>query len=99
MHRDVTRTAQCPPTSAKPHEIAQRCLDQERGRNTMNLYKPIVASVVVSLTIAGLAAAQEMKRPPSGSAPTAAAPAPAAPGAHAPTGGVPVGPEYKIGID
>ena len=62
----------------------------------MNLYKPIIASVVVSLMIAGLAAAQEMKRPPGVSSPTASTPAASAP---APAAGVAVGPEYKIGID
>jgi len=62
----------------------------------MNLYKPIIASVVVSLMIAGLAAAQEMKRPPAVSSPAASTPAASAP---APAAGVAVGPEYKIGID
>jgi len=65
----------------------------------MNLYKPIVASVVVSLMIAGLAAAQETKRPPAVSSPAASTPAAAAPAPAAPAGGVAVGPEYKIGID
>jgi len=63
----------------------------------MILYKPIVASVVVSLMIAGLAAAQDtVKRPP---APAAATPAAAPPAAASPANGVAVGPEYKIGID
>jgi polysaccharide biosynthesis/export protein len=65
----------------------------------MILYKPIVATVVVSLMIAGLAAAQDtMKRPPTAatSAPAASVPAAAAP---APAAGVAVGPEYKIGVD
>lgn len=58
----------------------------------MILYKPIVASVVVSLMIAGLAAAQDaVKRPP--------APAVATPAVAPPANGVAVGPEYKIGID
>jgi len=96
MHRDATRTAHGPPTSAKPHEIARRSRDQERGRVIMNLDKPIIASVVVSLMIAGLAAAQEMKRPPAVSSPAASTPAASAP---APAAGVAVGPEYKIGID
>jgi polysaccharide biosynthesis/export protein len=68
----------------------------------MILYKPIVASVVVSLMIAGLAAAQDpSKRPsvPAASAPNAAPPAAAPPAASAPAPGVAVGPEYKIGID
>jgi polysaccharide export outer membrane protein len=68
----------------------------------MILYKPIVASVVASLMIAGLAAAQDpSKRPsaPAASAPAASAPAAAPPAAAAPAPGVAVGPEYKIGID
>src|SRR6058998_3405070 len=100
MHRDVTRAPHWPQKSAEPQEIAQRSRDQERGRVIMILYKPIVASVVVTLMIVGLAAAQDAtKRPPAPatSAPTAAVPAASAP---APTAaGVAVGPEYKIGID
>ena len=71
----------------------------------MILYKPIVASVVVTLMIVGLAAAQDAtKRPPAPatSAPTAAAPAASVSAAAAPAptaAGVAVGPEYKIGID
>jgi len=67
----------------------------------MILFKPIVASVVVSLMIAGLAAAQDaVKRPtPAAAAPTAAAPAATPPAAAPPATGVNVGPEYKIGID
>src|SRR5437870_2110357 len=78
MHRDVTRAPHWPQKSAEPQEIAQRSRDQERGRVIMILYKPIVASVVVTLMIVGLAAAQDAtKRPPAPatSAPTAAAPA------------------------
>lgn len=53
----------------------------------MILYKPIAASVVASVMIAGLAAAQDVvKRPP-------------APAAGVPAKGVPVGAEYRIGID
>jgi len=68
----------------------------------MTLYKPIVASVVVSLMVAGLAVAQDpTKRPPAPAAPAPAASTPAGtvPAAAAPASGVPVGPEYKIGID
>src|SRR5881628_3813102 len=105
MHRDVTRAPHWPQKSAEPQEIAQRSRDQERGRVIMILYKPIVASVVVTLMIVGLAAAQDAtKRPPAPatSAPTAAAPAASVPAAAAPAptaAGVAVGPEYKIGID
>jgi polysaccharide export outer membrane protein len=64
----------------------------------MILYKPIVASIVMSLMIAGLAAAQDPAKrapaPTSAAAPTTAAPAPAAPANAAP-----VGADYKIGID
>ena len=64
----------------------------------MNLYRPIVASIVMSLMIAGLAAAQDpAKRAPAPA--SAAAPAPAAPAPAAPAGGAPVGADYKIGID
>src|SRR5213594_3035069 len=104
MHRDVTRAPHWPQKSAEPQEIAQRSRDQERGRVIMILYKPIVASVVVTLMIVGLAAAQDAtKRPPAPatSAPTAA-PAASVPAAAAPAptaAGVAVGPEYKIGID
>ncbi|MGH7304233.1 MAG: polysaccharide biosynthesis/export family protein [Candidatus Rokuibacteriota bacterium] len=53
----------------------------------MILYKPIVASVVASVMIAGLAAAQDVvKRPP-------------APPAGPPANGAVVGPAYRIGID
>ena len=63
----------------------------------MNWYRPIVASIVMSLMIAGLAAAQEpAKRAPAPAA--AAAPTNAAPAA-APAAGAPVGADYKIGID
>jgi len=63
----------------------------------MNLYRPIVASIVMSLMIAGLAAAQDpAKRAP---APAAAAAPTNAPAAAAPAGGAPVGADYKIGID
>jgi polysaccharide export outer membrane protein len=59
----------------------------------MSLYKPIVASVVVSLMIAGVAAAEDVaKRPPVAAA--TAVPANGAPGA-----GAPVSADYKIGID
>jgi polysaccharide export outer membrane protein len=64
----------------------------------MILYKPIVASIVMSLMIAGLAAAQDPAKrapaPASAAAPTTAVPAPAAPANAAP-----VGADYKIGID
>lgn len=64
----------------------------------MILYKPIVASIVMSLMIAGLAAAQDpAKRAPVPAA--AAAPTNAAPAAAAPAGGAPVSADYKIGID
>lgn len=65
----------------------------------MNLYRPIVASIVMSLMIAGLAAAQQdpAKRAPAPA--SAAAPAPAAPAPAAPASGGPVGADYKIGID
>jgi polysaccharide export outer membrane protein len=65
----------------------------------MNLYRPIVASIVMSLMIAGLAAAQQdpAKRAPAPA--SAAAPAPAAPAPAAPASGAPVGADYKIGID
>jgi polysaccharide biosynthesis/export protein len=53
----------------------------------MILYKPIAVSVVASVMIAGLAAAQGVvTRPP-------------APAAAAPANGAPVGAEYRIGID
>jgi polysaccharide biosynthesis/export protein len=59
----------------------------------MSLYTPIVASVVVSLMIAGVAAAEDVaKRPPM---PAAAA----APAHGAPAAGAPVSADYKIGID
>ena len=62
----------------------------------MNWYRPIVASIVMSLMIAGLAAAQDpAKRAPAPAA--AAAPTNAAPASAA--GGAPVGADYKIGID
>jgi polysaccharide export outer membrane protein len=105
MYRDVTRAPHWPQKSAEPQEIAQRSRDQERGRVIMILYKPIVASVVVTLMIVGLAAAQDAtKRPPAPatSAPAAAAPAASVPAAAVPApaaAGVAVGPEYKIGID
>ncbi len=65
----------------------------------MNLYRPIVASIVMSLMIAGLAAAQQdpAKRAPAPA--SAAAPAPAAPAPAAPASAAPVGADYKIGID
>lgn len=64
----------------------------------MILYKPIVASIVMSLMIAGLAAAQDpAKRAPAPAA--AAAPTNAAPAPAAPANGAPVGADYKIGID
>jgi polysaccharide export outer membrane protein len=64
----------------------------------MILYKPIVASIVMSLMIAGLAAAQDpAKRAPAPAA--AAAPTNAAPAAAAPASGAPVSADYKIGID
>jgi polysaccharide export outer membrane protein len=64
----------------------------------MILYKPIVVSLVLSLMIAGLAAAQDAaKRPPAAAAaPANAAPAPNAPAAPAPGT---TNPEYRIGID
>lgn len=64
----------------------------------MILYKPIVVSLVLSLMIAGLAAAQDAsKRPPTAAAaPANAAPAPNAPAAPAPGT---TNPEYRIGID
>src|SRR5499426_481962 len=102
MHRDVTHAPHWPRKSAQPREIARRSRDQERGRVIMTLYKPIVASVVVSLMVAGLAVAQDpTKRPPAPAAPAPAASTPAGtvPAAAAPASGVPVGPEYKIGID
>jgi polysaccharide export outer membrane protein len=86
MDRDVTRGE--PAASAKVHDTAQRSPDQERGRIIMTLHTPIVASIVVSLMIAGLAAAEDVaKRSP---APAAGAPV---------TGPAAVGPDYKIGID
>ena len=65
----------------------------------MTLYRPIVASIVMSLMIAGLAAAQQdpAKRAPAPA--SAAAPAPAAPAPAAPASAAPVGADYKIGID
>jgi polysaccharide biosynthesis/export protein len=64
----------------------------------MILYKPIVASIVMSLMIAGLAAAQDpAKRAPAPAA--AAAPTNAAPAPAAPANGAPVSADYKIGID
>ena len=64
----------------------------------MILYKPIAASIVMSLMIAGLAAAQDpAKRAPVPAA--AAAPTNAPPAAAAPAGGAPVSADYKIGID
>jgi len=61
----------------------------------MILYKPIVVSLVLSLMIAGLAAAQDpAKRPPA----AAAAPANAAPAPAAPAPGT-TNPDYRIGID
>ena len=63
----------------------------------MILYKPIVASVVASLMIAGFAAAEDAaKRAPAAAA---AAPGNTAPAAPAPAGGVPVSAEYRIGVD
>jgi len=63
----------------------------------MILYKPIVASIVMSLMIAGLAAAQDpAKRAP---VPAAAAAPTNAPAAAAPAGAAPVSADYKIGID
>ena len=63
----------------------------------MILYKPIVATVVVSVMIAGLAAAQDpTKRPPAAAS---SSPAASVPAAAAPATGVAVGPEYKIGVD
>jgi len=63
----------------------------------MNWYRPIVASIVMSLMIAGLAAAQEpAKRAP---APAAAAAPTNAAAAAPPAAGAPVGADYKIGID
>lgn len=63
----------------------------------MILYKPIVASVVVSLMIAGFAAAEDAaKRAPAAAAAAPGNPAPAAP---APAGGVPLAAEYRIGVD
>jgi len=81
--------------SPKAHEIARRSPDHERGRIVMILYKPIVVSLVLSLMIAGLAAAQDpAKRPPA----AAAAPANAAPAPAAPAPGT-TNPDYRIGID
>ena len=63
----------------------------------MNWYRPIVASIVMSLMIAGLAAAQDpAKRAP---APAAAAAPTNAAAAAPPAAGAPVGADYKIGID
>jgi polysaccharide biosynthesis/export protein len=94
MVHDVTREGR---RSLKAHEIARRSPDHERGRIIMNWYRPIVASIVMSLMIAGLAAAQDpAKRAPAPAA--AAAPTNAAPAA-APAAGAPVGADYKIGID
>jgi polysaccharide export outer membrane protein len=55
----------------------------------MIVHKPVVALLVVlSLALAGVAAAQEVvKRPPAPTAQTA------------PAGGAPVGADYKIGVD
>jgi polysaccharide export outer membrane protein len=96
MDREVTREER---RSVKAHEIARRSPDHERGRIIMILYKPIVASIVMSLMIAGLAAAQDpAKRAPAPPA-AAAAPTNAAPAPAAPASGAPVGADYKIGID
>jgi polysaccharide export outer membrane protein len=93
MDHEVTREERRPPKSP---EIARRSPDHERGRIIMSLYKPIVASVVMSLMIAGFAAAQDpAKRAPA----AAAAPANAAPTHAAPAGGAPVSADYKIGVD
>src|SRR5262249_54174951 len=99
MHRDVSHAPHWPRKSAQPREIARRSRDQERGRVIMTLYKPIVASVVVSLMFAGLAVAQDPTKRPPARPPPAPTPAGRVPAAAAPASGVPVGPEYKIGID
>jgi polysaccharide export outer membrane protein len=64
----------------------------------MILYKPIVVSLVLSLMIAGLAAAQDAakRQPTAAAAPPNAAPAPGAPATPAPGT---THPDYRIGID